>query len=220
MSVKANSRPDRRIQRTRRVLHSALIELILERNFDELTVQDVCERADVGRSTFYTHFADLEDLLLSGFDELRGVLRAVPDDAEPNLAPLPGAQRSGSQRSGSQPAVPHTPAPLAFSRDLIAHTHENRRLFRAMVGKRSGRAIQKRFRQLLLDLIQEDLASVLPAGAQREATAHYLTGAFFELLMWWHETRNSFSTEELDTLLHRLTGSALASLGVSLGRRD
>ena len=45
--------------------------MVIENEWDEITVQRLCERADVGRSTFYTHFADKEDVLLSGFDELR-----------------------------------------------------------------------------------------------------------------------------------------------------
>src|SRR5262249_48157020 len=69
-------RPDRRIQRTRRTLHEALLALIRERGWDAVTVQDVCARADVGRSTFYVHFADKEELLLSGFAELRQSLRS------------------------------------------------------------------------------------------------------------------------------------------------
>lgn len=67
--------PDRRVQRTRRLLHAAIIELIDEHGWDAITVQDVCQRADVGRSTFYVHFADKEELLVSGFGELRKQLQ-------------------------------------------------------------------------------------------------------------------------------------------------
>ena len=61
---------DRRIQRTYKILHEALVELILEKGYDKVTVQDVIDRANVGRSTFYSHFKDLEDLFLRGFDNL------------------------------------------------------------------------------------------------------------------------------------------------------
>jgi AcrR family transcriptional regulator len=72
---KQTDKRDRRIERTRRTLREALIALILERGWDDISVQDVCNRADVGRSTFYTHFADKEELLVGGFDDLRKVLR-------------------------------------------------------------------------------------------------------------------------------------------------
>ena len=58
---------DPRVARTQQALHEALVSLTLERGWDALNVQQVCERAGVGRSTFYVHFADNEELLLSGF---------------------------------------------------------------------------------------------------------------------------------------------------------
>ena len=116
---------DRRVRRTRDALRDALLKLILERGWDAVDVRDICERADVGRSTFYTHFADKEDLLLSGFDDLRKALKAL------------------------RPAVAGSGKPLAFTRGLFDHAHANRWLFRALVGKRSGLAVQKRFRQKL-----------------------------------------------------------------------
>ncbi|MFA3843244.1 TetR/AcrR family transcriptional regulator [Streptomyces aureus] len=53
---------DRRTRRTRRNLSDALVVLVLERGFSSLTVEDITERADVGRATFYSHFRDREDL--------------------------------------------------------------------------------------------------------------------------------------------------------------
>ena len=53
---------DRRVLRTRAVLRDALITLVGESGWDAITVQDICDRAKVGRSTFYMHFADKEDL--------------------------------------------------------------------------------------------------------------------------------------------------------------
>src|SRR6185437_2006254 len=67
---------DRRVERTQRALREALIRLVLERGWDDVSVQDVCARANVGRSTFYLHFADKEELLVSGFGGLQEALRA------------------------------------------------------------------------------------------------------------------------------------------------
>jgi AcrR family transcriptional regulator len=55
---------DRRVERTRRLLTEALMELIREKGYDDITVQDVLDRADVGRSTFYAHFRNKDQLLL------------------------------------------------------------------------------------------------------------------------------------------------------------
>jgi hypothetical protein len=99
---------------------------------------------------------------------------------------------------------------------LLDHVHGNRRLFRAMVGKRSGHVVQKRFRQLLIDLIQEELASLALPSPQREATVRYLAGAHFELLSWWLDTRNALRTEDVEALFHQLTGAAVAAYQASL----
>src|SRR5690242_15633867 len=62
---------DRRVRRTRRALQNALVGLIAERGYPRTTVQDVLDRADVGRSTFYAHFRDKDALFASCFDDLR-----------------------------------------------------------------------------------------------------------------------------------------------------
>ena len=59
------ARPDRRVARSRRALKEALTDLILEQGYESVTVQDVIDRADVGRSTFYAHFVDKDDLLMA-----------------------------------------------------------------------------------------------------------------------------------------------------------
>src|SRR6266498_3684845 len=56
---------DRRVQRTRELLQKALIELIGEREYDAITIQDIVNRANVGRTTFYLHYGSKDDLFLS-----------------------------------------------------------------------------------------------------------------------------------------------------------
>jgi AcrR family transcriptional regulator len=68
---------DRRVQRTQDLLREALLSLIREKGFDALSVQDIIDRANVGRATFYAHFDNKQDLLLSGFDGLRESLKEV-----------------------------------------------------------------------------------------------------------------------------------------------
>ena len=187
MSANLPGTADRRVQRTRRALRDALVALILERGWDGFGVQELCERADVGRSTFYTHFADKEELVAGNFDDLRRALRA-------QLA-----------ASGETPAPP-----LAFARGLIQHGHEQRRLFLAIVGKRSGQVVQRRFRDLVLGLVREDLGSLIAAGPRRDAVVAFVAGAFLELLTWSLETKSPPSAEETDALFRELVDPVLA----------
>src|SRR6185436_7350084 len=104
----------RRVDRTRRMLREALVALLMERGWDEVSVQDVCARADVGRSTFYVHFADKEEALFSGFDDLHGALANLSRES----------------------------TPFSFVLPLIEHALGNVRLFRAIVGRKSGTKMQ------------------------------------------------------------------------------
>ncbi len=66
--MSAKKKPDRRTQRTRHNLTHAMVELIQEKRFDDITVQNVIERADVGRATFYSHFTGKEDLFQKNWE--------------------------------------------------------------------------------------------------------------------------------------------------------
>ncbi len=185
MGAKTPSTTDRRVQRTRRALRDALIALLLERGWEDTSVEQVCERADVGRSTFYTHFADKEELLVGGFDDLRRALRE-------GLGRSPGPAQ-----------------PLGFARGLIEHAGENERLFRAIVGKRSGQAVLRRFRELIVEMVREDLSAAPPSGPAREAAVHFIAGALLELLTWWVDTRNPLEAAQVERLFLRMAAPAL-----------
>lgn len=184
MIDKTPARGDRRVERTRRALRAALVELILERGWDAASVQDVCDRADVGRSTFYAHFADKEDLLIGGLEDLGKAVRM-------------------SSR-GSTAA-----RPLGFVRGMIEHADEQKQLFRAVIGKRGGEVVHRRFRELLMNLFREELTALRVAPPRLAAASHYLTGAFSELLIWWLESRNDLGAAELEELFRELSASVL-----------
>src|SRR5438445_3241053 len=134
----AEGREDRRIQRTRLMLRSAMVSLIRERGFEALTVQDIIDRADVGRSTFYSHFKSKEDLLEGSVAMLRASLKKFQLRAR-------AAAGKSEERF------------FAFSHELIAHAHDHRDAFAAMVGKRSGTLFETHLRRMIADLVRDDL---------------------------------------------------------------
>src|SRR6478672_13286337 len=85
--------PDRRPARTVSALRTALIELMLEKHYDTITVQDIIDRANVGRSTFYSHFRDKEDLLVGDwkrFFQLIADNTNLTVESGGNVAPIEG----------------------------------------------------------------------------------------------------------------------------------
>jgi AcrR family transcriptional regulator len=185
---------DRRVRRTQQSLRKALFELIQEKGFEALSVQEIIDRANVGRATFYSHFDSKLDLLVSGFEDLRTALKARQLEAL-----VPG--RAVDDRV------------LAFSHEMFAHADQHRELFSAMVGKQSGAVVQQQIRKLLVDLVRDDVRG-LPAGASHgtipsEARVQFVAGGFFGLLMWWLRGSRRLSVQEVDGLFRRLALGAL-----------
>ena len=179
---------DRRVQRTHQLLREALFALIRESGFEALSVQDIIDRANVGRATFYSHFENKEDLLMSGFDALRASLRERQREALSGEADL-------DERV------------FAFSHDMLVHVDEHRQLFRAMAGKRSGAAVQNVLRKLVLDLVRADMAALLAQSTARpavtEPAVEFIAGGLFGMLLWWLGGKAKVSVEEVNASFRR-----------------
>ena len=195
MAAKA---PDRRVQRTHQLLQTALMTLIQEKGYEALTVQEIIDRANVGRATFYAHFDNKEDLLVSRLEGLRASLQA-------------------RQRDARQRASRHEDRIFAYSRELFVHVDEHRTVFRSMVGKRSGAIIQHLLHKMLVDLVRDDVKSVAPAkaatgGMPLEAVAQLIAGGLFGLVLWWVDGPAKLSIEDVDALFRRLAMPALKAM--------
>jgi len=175
---------DRRIQRTRQLLQDALLALILDKGFEAVTVQDVIDRANVGRSTFYAHFQDKEELLFSGFEHLR-------TEFEKYL-------QSGSVTPDS---------PWVLSRSMFQHAHSQRRLYRAFASKQGGNLalahIQKYLSAVLYDHLRIQLAK-RKKSPPPEIVAHYIASSFIALLTWWLDNDSTYSAEQMNEFYLRL----------------
>lgn len=183
---------DRRVLKTRLALRNAFLELLPEKGWDELSVQDICDQANVGRSTFYIHFQNKEELLSNGLNDLREGLR----------------QQALSMQSKGGGAFP-------FVRGLIEHMFEQKRIFRSIVGRRSGHVVQTRFRELILQLVGDSFEKTVPAGWERDAAIHYIAGALFELLSWSVDD-DTRTAEEIERCFQLLSLKVTASLAITL----
>src|SRR3981189_3348046 len=110
---------DRRIPRTRAMLQHALTSLILKKGYEAITIQDICDEANVGRSTFYAHYTSKDDLKRKGFEHLRKEL--VDRQREAQAA-------SGEIKDRS----------LSFSLTMFEHARDHIDLYRARVAAPGG----------------------------------------------------------------------------------
>jgi AcrR family transcriptional regulator len=173
---------DRRIQRTRKILSEALISLVIEKGYEKTTVQDIIDRANVGRSTFYAHFLDKDALLRSGFDNLRDAL----------------SKKGVGGKGGWDVAL-----------DLFQHARSHYPLYRAMVGKHSWDMIQQYAHKFLFNLIKENLKPKMSAKKKTpvplDIVAHFIVSSFLALLTWWLDQNMPYSAEQMTEMFKRLT---------------
>jgi AcrR family transcriptional regulator len=163
------ARPDRRVSKTRRALKEALTDLILEKGYEAVTVQDVIDRADVGRSTFYAHFIDKDDLLM-----------AILADLD-----VPGPDTEGWQ--------PDDPA-FGWTLELFRHFGSGKRLFKAVASGQTGALARRETTRRLEDLARAELSRLKVARKldpfRVETVVRFLVGTFIGFMDWWMREEN------------------------------
>ena len=184
---------DRRVRRTRDTLGDAIVELIREKPFDDITVQEILDRAGVGRSTFYEHYRDKDDLFLSDVEEFFEWLSTM-------------LTRSG--------APSRRLVPLA---ELLSHLADVRDFYAAMVASGKIADVNELGRGIFARSIEERLrqAGVKAEPAQLAAQAHALTGSMFALIDWWMDRGMKTDTREVDAMFHSMAWSGIQSLAPS-----
>jgi AcrR family transcriptional regulator len=179
--------PDRRAARTRRVLHEAMISLILRKGYEAMTIQDIIDKADVGRSTFYAHFTGKEDLLRKGFETLRTELEVA-------------RQKAAAARDG------HGNEELSFSLALFEHACAHTHIYRVIVGSRGAVVAANEIRRVLSELVRKDLCATTDrGGVPRELLVRFVVGAFETVMMWLLERKPKTTPAEADKLFRSLT---------------
>ena len=197
---------DRRPQRTRRQLSRALIDLITEKRFDDITVQNVIDRADVGRSTFYTHFRDKEDLLQKDWERF-----------------LDGfAQHIDWGKSGYESFVPVV--------HLFRHLQDFQPFYRGLVRSRKADSLFKTGASYLSKKIEISFKArsehrptqtshrtgvlATQSGTGESPTlpvpilANFLAVELFALLKWWLDHEMPYTPERMDEIYHQLVNPA------------
>jgi AcrR family transcriptional regulator len=185
-------KPDRRATRTRQSLSDALHGLILEKRFDSITVQDVIDRADVGRSTFYAHYRDKEDLFLKGW---QGFLEMFVEHIEWERA------RRGDRF-----------IPLA---GLLHHLQDFHDFYKALVRSRKKALLFKTGHNYLNESIERALNAWLadkpPPSLPIPVLSNYLASEILATLKWWLDHDMPHTPERMDEMFHQLVSPGLCN---------
>jgi len=179
-----NIKEDRRIKRTRKLLSNALVDLMLEKRYDKITIQDIIDRADVGRSTFYTHFRNKEDLLTSDFEHVLDLL----------------GQHFNQGGEGGLNYLSTT--------SFFEHVQEQYHLYKALVKGKGAELLFIKGHDYIRKMIEDHLTSHFPP--ERIFTvpipllSNYLAGGLVMLLRWWLENKMPESPEKMNEIFNKL----------------
>lgn len=179
---------DRRIEKTQGLLHAALSTLIREKPYDAIAVKEILDRANVGRSTFYMHFRDKDELLASSIHHM---VRSVHESR------LPTSERSRG-------------AILRFSLPIFEHIEEHKQTGAAKMGARGRAVIHERLRQVLAEQIEDDVEKETegkrktPGLIPPDLLAQQVASTFVLVLNWWIETGSQLRPRQIDDLFRAL----------------
>ncbi len=188
MNYSPPSRHERRRQQTRKLLIQAAIDLVLEKGYDAISIQDITDRADLGRGTFYIHFKDKEDAVWSAIQEL-----------------ILEMEQQAHRQFGE-----HTPAQVEYYAllNIFRHSEKNRDLYRVVFGSKGSASLTGRVQDLLAKIFLSDIRDQRAStDSQREVPDEFLaqmmTGLVTRLVTWWLETPNDYSAEEMAAMTYR-----------------
>ena len=182
--AESNEKTDARVRRTRDALGDALVALMQEKPFDTITVQDVLDRAHVSRSTFYSHYSDKDDLLMSDAEEfIEGLSMALSAHGDKSDRVFP-VQEFFTHLADVQPFYKALVKSGRFQENMeLARGHFARGIERRLSELPRGRSIP---------------TNELPAIAFTHA------GALLSLLTWWLDRGMREPPEQMDALFHRM----------------
>jgi len=188
MNYPALTRHQRRRIQTRKGLVQAAVELVIEKGYEAVTIQDITDRADLGRGTFYVHFKDKEDVVWSA---IQGLILELEKEAH-------------QQYKDSIPDHPE----YRFFRNIFRYADKNRNLFRVSFGERGSAALTRRVQDLVVAIILYDLQDgpVLrdpTSNVPAEIVAQMMTGLITRMISWWLDTPNDYTAEQMAGMIYQ-----------------
>ncbi len=176
------NKADRRIRRTQKALADALIALTLERGYDNLTIRDITERADVGYATFFRHYADKDALLL---DMLDSVVEEL-DELTRQCNDLRGRSEGTS---------------------IFQHVQAHARLYRVLMHSPSANHVLIQLQKKIAENILRDCAPLrdyIQAQVPLPIIANHMAAGVLALIRWWLDADQPYSIAEMGSIYEKL----------------
>ncbi|MBL8020572.1 MAG: TetR family transcriptional regulator [Leptospirales bacterium] len=195
-------KPDRRIARSRKALHMALMQLLETEPYHEITVQQILDRADVGRSTFYGHFHDKDQLLVWGISNLERDLIALTDKE------MTRRTQSARRRTHAADARERI---FVLSLALFEHAESHKGVYRSLKAGGAWYVVRAGFEAMLARLIQPEIRKLknVARPVPSELLLHFLSATAVEVLTWWMERSPKLPAQQVARAYRRLIHSMI-----------
>ncbi|MFA9560428.1 TetR/AcrR family transcriptional regulator [Evansella sp. AB-rgal1] len=186
---------DRRVLKTRQAINEALLSLMEEKRYNKITIQDIIDRANVGRSTFYSHFTTKDELLFSSVeDELKILNQYI---------------KSYIEYDGEKPR-------LISVIELFEHIQEDSKIIKGLFKTESADFFFERVEAYWNHGIEEYLQSKLPIGKEPKVPIKILTNhissTLISLLKWWINNHMSYTPFQMDQYFRDLINPCIDSV--------
>lgn len=199
ISTQERTRIDRRVRRTRRALRQALSDLMNEKGYDEVTVEEITERADIGRTTFYLHYRAKQDLLLEQFGELIDQLIH-----QLSQAPFSAWLQRGEVKAPEQ----HPIRPISI---IFHHAADNADLYRIVLRGEGVDQASERLRIIMTNALDAFIRNKMESEDEqvilkvpKEVFTNYFAGALLNVIKWWLEAEMPYEPEEMEGMIYQL----------------
>ncbi|MCB0186687.1 MAG: TetR/AcrR family transcriptional regulator, partial [Caldilineaceae bacterium] len=186
---------DRRVRRSRRLLADALLSLVTQKQFSEISIQDITDEADMNRSTFYLHFQSKEELLMAAlverFDELVGSFGEISPER----------------------TIWETPE---IDLSVYEHVAANAPIYKALLGDPNLGLVIHTIIGYVADMNEQTMRASLPAEQEPafpiEILAQHIAGSLYALIHWWLRNDMVYTPAEMAALTHQLWSSNCGSI--------
>lgn len=186
---------DRRVMKTRMVIQDALFNLMQEKSYNKITIQEIIDRANVGRSTFYSHYETKEDLLLSCVEHLLEILNQYimdyleMDEKQPRLLPVV---------------------------ELFDHIKENSKLMKGLIKAESSDLFFNKVQSYWNSNIDGYIKAKLPTNYEPPIPivllTNHITSTLINLLKWWINHKMPYTSEQMDRYFQELVNPCIDSV--------
>jgi AcrR family transcriptional regulator len=198
---KEEKKVDRRVQRTRQALRAALVELIREKGYDAISVEEITQRANLGRATFYLHYKDKDDILLEEFSEkVSDQVRLISEIPATFWAPDQVSQNHGDRNKLILPIL-----------HIFNHAAENAEFYRVMLRGQTSKRIADRINAIVVASYNEVIGvkyvnkpALLYQEIPLDILAVYFSGALLSCLAWWLEQSPTLSPEMMTLIFQNM----------------